>query len=89
MYAGKLGGWSRLGYRTTLHFIELPSADYAVERVARRVAAGGHPVPEADVRRRFQRGLRLFQTVFKPLPDRWYHWFSDDGGLRLVDQDRN
>jgi predicted ABC-type ATPase len=41
MYAGKLGAWSRRGYRTTLHFIELPSADYAVERVARRVAAGG------------------------------------------------
>jgi len=86
MYAGKLGAWSRRGYRTTLHFIELPSADYAVERVARRVAAGGHSVPEADVRRRFQRGLLLFRTVFKPLPDRWYHWFSDDGGLRLVDQ---
>lgn len=88
MYAGKLGAWSRRGYRTTLHFIELPSADYAVERVARRVTAGGHSVPEADVRRRFQRGLHLFQTVFKPLPDRWYHWVSDDGGLRLVDQDQ-
>lgn len=88
MYAGKLRGWSRLGYRTTLHFMELPSADYAVERVARRVASGGHTVPEADVRRRFQRGVQLFQTVFKPLPDRWYHWFSDDGGLRLVDQDQ-
>lgn len=88
MYAGKLRAWSQRGYRTTLHFIELPSADYAVERVARRVASGGHSVPEADIRRRFQRGLHLFRAVFKPLPDRWYHWFSDDGGLRLVDQDQ-
>jgi len=88
MYAGRLRAWSRLGYRTTLHFLELPSADYAVERVARRVAAGGHSVPEVDVRRRFHRGLRLFRYVFKPLPDRWYHWFSDDGGLKLVDQNR-
>ena len=88
-YAGRLHGWSGRGYRTTLHFIELSSADYAVDRVARRVAAGGHSVPEADIRRRFHRGLRLFETVFKPLPDRWYHWFSDDGGLRLVDQDQN
>jgi predicted ABC-type ATPase len=88
MYAERLRDWSRRGYRTTVHFIELPSADYAVERVARRVAAGGHSVPEVDVRRRFDRGLPLFETVFKPLPDRWYHWLSDDGGLRLVDHDQ-
>ena len=65
MYAEKLRTWSRRGYRTTLHFIELPSADYAVERVARRVASGGHSVPEADIRRRYQRGLQLFQAVFQ------------------------
>ena len=87
-YARKLRAWSRR-YGTTLHFIELPSADYAVERVARRVAAGGHFVREVDIRRRFERGLQLFQAVFKPLPDRWYHWFSDDGGLRLVDEGQN
>lgn len=88
MYTERIREWSRRGYRTTLHFIQLPAVDYAVERVARRVAAGGHSVPEADIRRRFHRGLRLFETVFKPLPDRWYHWFSDDGGLRLVDHDQ-
>jgi len=88
MYASKLRAWSRRGYRTILHFIELPSADYAVDRVARRVAAGGHSVPEVDIRRRFQRGLQLFQTVFKPLPDQWYHWFSDDRGLKLVDHNK-
>lgn len=87
-YARRFPEWSRLGYQTTLHFIELPSADYAMDRVARRVAAGGHAVPEADIRRRFSRGLHLFKTVFKPLPDRWYHWFSDDGGLHLVEQDQ-
>ena len=69
--------------------VETAGVTYAVDRVARRVAAGGHSVPEADIRRRFHRGLQLFETVFKPLPDRWYHWLSDDGGLRLVDQDQN
>jgi len=33
-YARRLRAWSQGGYRTTLHFIELPSADYAIERVA-------------------------------------------------------
>ncbi len=89
MYVSRLRDWAAHGFRTTLHFIELPSADFAVRRVAMRVAAGGHSVPEADIRRRFDRGLRLFVTVYKALPDRWYHWCSDDGGLRLVDQDKN
>ena len=89
MYARRLRQWSLTGFHTILHFIELSSADYAVERVARRVAAGGHSIPEADIRRRFDRGLNLFETVYKSLPDRWYHWFSDDGGLRLVDHNQN
>ncbi len=88
-YARRFGKWSRLGYWTTLHFIELPSSDHAVERVAQRVAAGGHGVPERDIRRRFERGIRLFEEVFKPLPDRWYHWISDEKGLRLADKAQN
>jgi predicted ABC-type ATPase len=75
--------WRGLGYRICLHFIEVPSEDYAVQRVAQRVATGGHSVPEQDVRRRFHRGLALFAQVYRPLVDEWYHWFSDDGGLRL------
>ena len=84
-YVPRLQAWSAAGYSTTLHFIELPSADYAVSRVARRVAAGGHAVLEADIRRRFERGLEMFASVYKPLVDRWYHWRSDDRGLRLDD----
>jgi predicted ABC-type ATPase len=53
--------------------------------VARRVAAGGHAVLEADIRRRFERGIEMFGAVYKPLVDRWYHWRSDDRGLRLDD----
>lgn len=56
-YVERLRTWRRSGYRTSLHFIELPSAGHAVQRVATRVAAGGHAVPEADIRRRFARGL--------------------------------
>jgi predicted ABC-type ATPase len=86
MYASKLEYWGSLGYQTILHFIELPSADFAVRRVVARVAAGGHSVPEVDIRRRFERGKRLFEKIYKPLPDEWYHWFSDDRGLRLVNE---
>jgi predicted ABC-type ATPase len=84
-YVSRLQVWSAAGYSTILHFLELPSADYAVGRVARRVAAGGHAVPEVDIRRRFERGLEMFAMAYKPLVDRWYHWRSDDRGLRLDD----
>ena len=83
MYARRIRSWKAWGYRISLHFIELPSEDFAVQRVAMRVAAGGHSVPEVDVRRRYHRGLALFQQVYKPLVDEWYHWFSDNEGLRL------
>lgn len=84
-YVPRAQAWSAADYFTTIHFIELPSADYAVGRVARRVAAGGHAVLEADIRRRFERGLEMFASVYKPLVDRWYHWRSDDRGPRLDD----
>ena len=83
MYVRHMRAWRSASYRIILHFIELPSEDHAVRRVAMRVAAGGHDVPEADVRRRFHRGLALFEQVYKPLVDEWYHWYSDEGGLRL------
>lgn len=84
-YARRIHVWRGWGYRVSLHFIELPSADFAVHRVAMRIAAGGHGVPEVDVRRRFRRGLELFQRVYKPIVDECYHWVSDEGGLRLGD----
>jgi predicted ABC-type ATPase len=84
--AKRMHGWADLGYDIVLHYIELPSADYAVERVRRRVEAGGHSVPEPHVRSRFRRSVVFFEQVFKPLADEWYHYYSDDQGVRLVAQ---
>jgi len=83
-YVARLRRWSALGFKTVLHFIELPSADVAVARVLARVAAGGHDIPEDDVRRRFDRGRRLFLELYRDAFDVSYHWFSDENGLRLL-----
>ncbi len=83
MYVRRIRAWRTWGYHVSLHFIELPSEEFAVRRVAMRVAAGGHSVAEVDVRRRYHRGLALFEQAYKPLVDEWYHWISDDEGLRL------
>lgn len=59
------------GYRFSLVFLWLPGPDLAVSRVAARVRLGGHSVPEETVRRRYDRGLRNFFAVYRPLADHW------------------
>ena len=70
-YARQIPQWRALGYRVELFFLSLPSADMAVQRVAERVRQGGHNIPEATIRRRFEAGWRLLTEVYQPLVDRW------------------
>jgi len=50
------------GFATTLLFCILPDVEIALARIAARIAAGGHAVPEADARRRFPRACGNFAT---------------------------
>lgn len=59
------------GYGFHLTFFWLPSADMAVERVANRVASGGHSIPEDVIRRRYERGLDNFFNAYLPVADSW------------------
>lgn len=45
------------GYKVNLVFIGLSRAQDSYSRVMGRVQAGGHPVPSADIQRRFTRSL--------------------------------
>lgn len=59
------------GYSAHLVFLWLPSADFAVDRVAERVCTGGHNVPPETVRRRYAAGLRNFFHLYRPLVSGW------------------
>jgi len=59
------------GYSVDILFLWLPSSDVAVARVKSRVILGGHDVPEAMIRRRYQRGLRNFFELYQPLAANW------------------
>lgn len=59
------------GYRLHLYFFWLPSADMAVQRVAARVASGGHHIPEDAIRRRYERGLVNFFGQYVTVADTW------------------
>ena len=45
------------GFKTSLVYVGIGSADDAVNRVRQRHAKGGHSVPEKDIRRRYARSL--------------------------------
>ena len=58
-----------LGYTINLFFVYLSSPEMAVERVARRVAAGGHHIPEDVIHRRYERALLNLFTLYLPVCD--------------------
>ena len=63
------------GYALKLFYLWLPSAEAAVRlRAAERVRNGGHDVPAADVRRRFERSLRNLHLKYLPLAWEWRTW---------------
>lgn len=70
-YIKLLRDLKRVGYRVVLFFLWLPDADIAVTRVANRVQQGGHDIPEAVIRRRFESGVRNLFQDYRPLLDDW------------------
>ena len=73
-YARMIAEWKEAGFAITIFFLELPTVELAVQRVADRVAQGGHDIPEAVIRRRFAAGKRNFLILYKPLADAWRHY---------------
>ncbi|MFN0050851.1 MAG: AAA family ATPase [Planctomycetales bacterium] len=68
------------GYEFHLVFFYLPSADLAVARVADRVRLGGHDIPEATIRRRYQAGLKNFFELYRPLATSWQMFDNSRAG---------
>lgn len=82
-YARMIPEWRRAGYYVTLFFLEIPTAEIAVQRVALRVSQGGHDIPEADIRRRFVSGKRNFVSIYRNLVDDWRH-YENSGAIPLL-----
>ena len=71
MLLPRIQAMQAVGYVFQLNFFWLPNADMAVERVARRIAAGGHSIPEDVIRRRYDRGLDNLFNSYLPAADTW------------------
>jgi predicted ABC-type ATPase len=64
------------GYEIELHYLWLSKVEQALKRVRDRVLAGGHNVPQVDVRRRFTRSRENLLEIYLPLATRWRIWDS-------------
>lgn len=59
------------GYDVTLLFLGLKSPQQAIERVAERVAKGGHDIPKDIIVRRYWEGLDNLFKIYMPIVDTW------------------
>lgn len=57
------------GYRIDVVYLYIPAPDFSIQRIRERVKHGGHNVEDADVRRRFYRGLYNLFNVYWDIAD--------------------
>ncbi len=74
----------QLGYKVYLYFISTESATINVQRVLARVAQGGHPVGEEQIRKRYERSLQNAYPALKFVHRAFFLDNSSDEGHRQV-----
>lgn len=83
-------------YQIHLFFLWIDNVKLALERIQLRVQQGGHFIPEATIRRRFNKGLYNFFHVYQPIVDSWVIFnnsgdtpkmiaFAESGELEILD----
>ena len=82
-YASWLASLRATGYEVYLYYFWLRSPELAITRVAQRVQAGGHFVPDDTIRQRYGRSVRNFFTLFRPIADVW-EVYDNSNGLRIL-----
>jgi predicted ABC-type ATPase len=81
-YVRKVKQWREAGYRIALVYLRLPNVGMSIERVRRRVARGGHGIPENVIRQRFRKSIDYLESHYKFSVDEWYIWDSLEGEFR-------
>lgn len=72
-----------LGYRIEVFYVGLASPELAVERVARRVEAGGHGIPKEDILRRYDESMKNLLYIL-PLCDSLAVYDNTDSFRRIA-----
>lgn len=72
------------GYYVTVIYFWLNSPDLAVQRVAFRVRAGGHDIPEETIRRRYKVGLSYLFHNYMQECDKWILADNSDPPFQII-----
>jgi predicted ABC-type ATPase len=72
------------GYEVVLVYIGTENVEINLVRIRNRVLAGGHDVPEKDVRRRYLRSFENLTTAIKCADQTLLFDNSTEDGYRLV-----
>lgn len=70
-YVSLVKAAQRVGYTVTILFIWLDSPETAIQRVADRVAEGGHDIPKDVIERRYHRGIFNLINLYITACDSW------------------
>lgn len=75
----------RQGYQIHLIYLWLKDVNLALSRVKERMKIGGHFVPEATIRRRYNAGIKNFFNLYCPILDCWqFYDNSNVDNLSLI-----
>ena len=72
----------QVGYVFRLVFLWTPHPEFSIQRVAARVSAGGHNIPEETIRRRYTAGIVNFFRRYRSIADKWEVY--DNTGTRPI-----
>jgi predicted ABC-type ATPase len=76
-------------YKIHIYFLWIPSSQLAIARVRDRVAQGGHNVPIADIKRRFERSTEKFLKNYRPMADQWMLFNNERSKPKLIARKQN
>lgn len=77
-YLNLIRDLKRREYQVHIFFLFVYGVEVSISRIKDRVIKGGHNVPEADVRRRFDRSIRNFFLEYAALADSWSLFDNSD-----------
>lgn len=83
-YVPLLERCKRDGWKVSLIYLWIPSPEYSLARVERRVRQGGHSIPEEVIRRRYKAGLFNMRYLYLPLADDATIYDNRDNALKLI-----
>ncbi len=72
------------GYQVNLVYVWLRSVELATNRVAKRVASGGHNISESTIIRRYNRGRQNFIELYMPIADRWRVYDNSEAKIEPI-----